>query len=118
MKRGAIIAAVLVAVVVLGLAGFYVARNPERATLDDAARASAPGSFVHLSSGVTHYELRGPAAARTVVLVHGFSVPYYIWDSTTAALEANGFRVLRYDELGRGLSDRPNAAYDASLYDR
>lgn len=118
MKRGAIIAAGVVVVVVVGLAGFLFVRNPERATLDDAARAAAPGSFVHLSNGVTHYELRGPATARTVVLVHGFSVPYYIWDSTTAALEANGFRVLRYDQFGRGFSDRPDVAYDANLYDR
>jgi len=118
MKRGTIVAVVLVIVLVLGLAGFYVARNPETDVLDDAARSTTLGSFVHLSDGVTHYELRGPATARTVVLVHGFSVPYYIWDSTTAALEANGFRVLRYDEFGRGFSDRPNVAYDASLYDR
>jgi len=118
MKRGAIVAVVLVVVLVLGLTGFYVARNPEREVLDDAARSTTLGSFVRLSNGVTHYELRGPATARTVVLVHGFSVPYYIWDSTTAALEANGFRVLRYDEFGRGFSDRPDVAYDASLYDR
>ena len=56
--------------------------------------------------------------ARTVVLVHGFSVPYYIWDSTTTALAAAGYRVVRYDEYGRGLSDRPNVDYTADLYDR
>ena len=36
-----------------------------------------------------------------VVLVHGLSVPYYIWDSTAASLAAAGHRVIRYDEYGR-----------------
>jgi pimeloyl-ACP methyl ester carboxylesterase len=67
---------------------------------------------------VTHYDLAGPADGPPVVLVHGFSVPYYVWDSTFAALAGAGFRVLRYDLYGRGWSDRPDARYDAALYDR
>lgn len=86
--------------------------------LDDAARAAAPGEFVRLPDGWTHYELAGPADAQTVVLIHGFSVPYYIWDPTFAALAQAGFRVLRYDLYGRGLSDRPDTEYNADLYDR
>jgi pimeloyl-ACP methyl ester carboxylesterase len=45
-------------------------------------------------------------------------VPYYIWDSTATALAGAGYRVVRYDEYGRGLSDRPNVDYGAELYDR
>jgi alpha-beta hydrolase superfamily lysophospholipase len=99
--------AAVVALLGLALAGFYVARNPERQTLDEAARKGAPGRFIRLSDGVTHYDLTGPDSGPTIVLVHGFSVPYYIWDSTAAALSAAGHHVLRYDEFGRGLSDRP-----------
>ncbi|MBC7259857.1 MAG: alpha/beta fold hydrolase [Chloroflexi bacterium] len=90
----------------------------EPLALDDAARASAPGQFVRLSDGWTHYELAGPPDAQTVVLVHGFSVPYYIWDPTFAALAEAGFRALRYDLYGRGFSDRPDVEYNADLYDR
>jgi len=108
----------LVALLVVVTGGFYLARNPERDTLDDAARRAAPGKFVRLSDGVTHYELSGPESGRAIVLVHGFSVPYYIWDSTTAALSAAGRRVLRYDQFGRGLSDRPAIEYTADVYDR
>lgn len=118
MTRPSWVAAAVVAAVVVGAAGFYVARNPEGATLDDAARKGAPGQFVRLSDGVTHYELSGPDSGRTIVLVHGFSVPYYIWDSTAAALSAAGRRVLRYDQFGRGLSDRPSIDYTADVYDR
>ena len=109
---------VLLAVALVGATGAYLIHNPERETLDAAARSGASGAFVTLSDGVTHYEVRGPDTARVAVLVHGFSVPYYIWDSTAVALEDAGYRVIRYDVFGRGLSDRPAVPYDGSLYDR
>jgi pimeloyl-ACP methyl ester carboxylesterase len=116
-KVGATIAAIALVLVVAAL-GFYYARNPERKTLDDADRRNAPGKFVRLSDGVTHYDVAGPDSGRTIVLVHGFSVPYYIWDSTAASLAKAGYRVVRYDEYGRGLSDRPKTRYIDDLYDR
>jgi len=118
MKRALSITVAALAVVCALFYAFYVRRNPETHTLDDAARRSAPGKFVRLSDGMTHYELLGPDSGATVLLVHGFSVPYYIWDSTAAALSSKGYRVLRYDEYGRGWSDRPKGAYDADMYDR
>lgn len=94
----------------------YTVKNPEVKTLDDAARKNAPGSFAQLSQGVTHYQLQGPDTGKLVVLVHGFSVPYYIWDSTSTALVKAGYRVLRYDMLGRGFSDRPDVVYEAPVF--
>ncbi|TFW14905.1 alpha/beta fold hydrolase [Duganella callida] len=104
----------------IAAAGYYQYRNPEHQQLDDAARrqAAAPGAFAALSDGVTHYEMAGPADGRVAVLVHGFSVPSYIWDPTFAALRDAGYRVIRYDLYGRGLSDRPDAGYDGAFYDR
>ena len=49
--------------------------------------------------------------------VHGFSVPYYLWDPVVTALTGAGFQTLRYDLFGRGFSDRPNVSYNADLYD-
>jgi pimeloyl-ACP methyl ester carboxylesterase len=106
------------AAIVLLSGGYYYARDPERSPLDDAARQSAPGKFIHLSDGFTHYQVDGPDSGRTVVLAHGFSVPYYIWDSTAAHLAAAGYRVVRYDTYGRGFSDRPDVTYDDKLYER
>ncbi|MYN26215.1 alpha/beta fold hydrolase [Duganella levis] len=104
----------------VGAAGYYYIRNPESQTLNAVARrdAQAPGAYVTLGDGVTHYEVAGPDNGRVAVLVHGFSVPSYIWDPTFAALRDAGYRVIRYDLYGRGLSDRPDAAYDGALYDR
>ncbi|MYN17158.1 alpha/beta fold hydrolase [Rugamonas sp. FT107W] len=112
----------LIVVVLAGgaAAGYQRYVNPEKSILDDQARnsAGAPGAFVALSDGVTHYEAAGPANGRVALLVHGFSVPSYIWDPTFKTLADAGYRVIRYDLFGRGLSDRPDAAYDGAFYDR
>jgi len=108
----------LVTLFVLLPAVLYVALDPERLELDDAARAAAAGQFARLSDGYTHYELAGPAGGRVVVLAAGATVPYYIWDPTFTALVDAGFRVLRYDYYGRGFSDRPDIPFTEDLYVR
>lgn len=90
----------------------------ETQVLDDAARATAPGQFAALTDGFTHYEIAGPPSPVTTVLVHGFSVPCFIWDPTFAGLASAGLRVLRYDLFGRGYSDRPDIVYNQACYDR
>lgn len=84
--------------------------------MDDSVRKLAPGDFIELSQGWTHFELAGPKDGPLVVLVQGFSVPYYVWDYNFPALVEAGFRVLRYDHYGRGFSDRPRVTYDVNLY--
>ena len=90
----------------------------ETKDLDESARLQADGSFITLTDGVTHYELGGPENGQPVVLVHGFSTPYFIFDTTFEFLVKAGFRVLRYDLFGRGLSDRPHADYNIHLFVR
>jgi len=86
--------------------------------LNDRTRQEASGSFVQLTDGFTHYELSNPGGDETVVLVHGFSVPYFIYDPTFRFLTRSGFCVLRYDLFGRGFSDRPERRYDIDLFVR
>lgn len=90
----------------------------ENLELTAQVRAALGGCYASLSEGVTHYELGGPEDAPTVVLVHGFSVPSFIWDPTFQALTATGLRTLRYDLFGRGLSDRPLGCYDLDRFVR
>ena len=116
-RRATIVAAGVTALVLIGAVA-YVALDRERKTLDANARAEAPGKFVRLHDGVTHYELSGPDTGRTIVLLSGATVPFYVWDATRHALLAGGFRVLRYDYFGRGFSDRPKLRYDLATYDR
>jgi len=96
----------------------YRIADPEQLELDAAARRSAPGQFVRLAEGYTHYDLAGPPDGRVAVLAAGGSVPYYIWDPIFTALVARGFHVLRYDYYGRGFSDRPHVSYTQDLYVR
>lgn len=110
-----LISVAVVLVIVFTINGVFLIADTERYTLDEAARENVAGSFVQLSDGITHYELGGPDSGKVVVLVHGFSVPYYIWDSTYVKLVHDGYRVLRYDEYGRGFSDRPDKVYEASF---
>jgi pimeloyl-ACP methyl ester carboxylesterase len=105
-----------VAILAFVFAAAYLLTDNEKKTLNDEVRAGLPGQFVQLSNGVTHYELAGPENASTVVLVHGFSVPYYVWDPTFDALVNAGFRVLRNDLYGRGYSDRPDVEYNLDLF--
>ena len=43
-------------------------------------------------------------------------MPYYIWNGTFDSLVQAGYHVIRYDELGRGYSDRPDVTYTPAFY--
>jgi len=116
LRRNMINIGSVIAIIALLLVITYSLTDQEKITLSDTVRLTLPGQFVKLPLGVVHYELAGPDNAPTVVLVHGFSVPYYIWDPTFEALTQAGFRVLRYDLYGRGFSDRPEKTYDLDLF--
>ena len=118
MKRWASIGAGLLLAVFAALMWNYTRHDLETLDIDDELRKSAPGQFVKTSLGYTHYQWAGPEDGRVMVLVHGFSVPYYLWTGTFEALGNAGFHVLRYDLFGRGLSDRPGVKYDGELFDK
>lgn len=105
----------------LTLAGVLVAyriKDPERRALDDAARKEAPGKFVRLADGMTHYEVAGPDNGQVVLMAAAFSVPAFIWDPLYQRLADSGFRVIRFDYYGRGWSDRVKATYHQELFVR
>ncbi len=106
---------VLVALSLLLVPKIY---TDEQHELDAKIRARTLGEYVQLSQGVTHYQQANIDAKEVVVLVHGFSVPYYIWEPTYEFLKNQNFRVIRYDLYGRGYSDRPEVEYDQALFDR
>ncbi|MDN3547177.1 alpha/beta fold hydrolase [Mucilaginibacter aquaedulcis] len=116
LKVSLIIILFLTGVTALIMFSFYKYNDKEKKILTAADRKNIGGDFIKLSRGITHYQLEGPANGQVVVLVHGFSVPYYMWDGTYEYLVKNGFRVLRYDTYGRGYSDRPDAVYNQEFY--
>lgn len=102
----------------IGILILPVILNKETRTLNPETRKEASGEFISLSQGITHYETVGADTAQTVLLVSGFSVPYYMWDQTYEVLKTAGFRVIRFDFFGRGYSDRPNVKYNSDLFTR
>lgn len=103
-------------------------KQVETKKLDRKARENAPGEYADLKSGFTHYEMKDggapqkaqrpndPDAKPPVVLVHGYSTPYFLYDHVFEALVAEGYRVIRYDLLGRGLSERVKEKYTPELF--
>lgn len=91
-------------------------KQAEKKILTDEERAKLDGSFINLPSGNTHYEVKGEG--ELVVLTHGYATPYYIYDKIFECLVSNGYKVLRYDLLGRGYSERVNEEYNAELFAR
>ncbi len=118
LRRFLFIVALLLLVVCTGTIIAYRLLDWERSEITDAVRSNSTSSFARLSDGVTEYELFGPDSAQVVVLASGASVPFYIWDPTFSALTKAGFRVLRYNYYGRGLSDRPRIPHTPELYNR
>ena len=104
----------IILVVCLGL--FYLVINVEKRDLDQQARQDASGEFIELDDGVVHYHLAGPEDKPLVVLIHGFSVPDYVWQPTFEGLVEEGYQVLSYDLYGRGYSSRPDLDYDIDLF--
>ncbi|KAJ7614496.1 Alpha/Beta hydrolase protein [Roridomyces roridus] len=76
------------------------------------------GYYADLPMGRTRYWLVGPESGSKVVLIHGLSVPAFVWEPLIPQLTAAGNRVLVYDLYGRGYSDAPAAGvvYDPHLY--
>ena len=93
----------------------------KRLVSEERSRLAADGTahqFIELSEGTVHYRLTGDDQAPLVVLIHGFSVPSFVWDEVIPPLLESGYRVLAYDNYGRGFSDRLSGPYTADRSDR
>lgn len=109
-----ILVLLLAAVAAVTIAPFW--REARKPKMDDAERRSAPGEFVELSRGLTHYQWLGAARGPVAVCVHGLTTPSFVWGPIAEGLGRLGFRVLVYDLYGRGFSDRPRGPQDAPFF--
>ena len=116
---------VLRSIVAVMLASFFVpamANDHFESVVKDADfRASVDltpdAAFIGLSEGFTYYRMTDRDECDTPdVLVHGFSVPSYIWEPTYDFLASKGRCVVMLDLYGRGFSDNPDVAYTDTLF--
>ena len=114
--------AITTAIILIGLMSYWAAGRA-RPAISAQARATLVKEnlaykFIDLPDGTVHYRLEGPADGPLVVLVHGFSTPSFVWNDYFDPLTRAGYRVLAYDNYGRGFSDRAKGPYNADLMDR
>lgn len=75
------------------------------------ARKGRGGKIMQLSGGDLFYKDEGDRGDPAVVLLHGFSASQRWWDRVTPDLVRRGLRVLRFDLLGHGRSEKPREGY-------
>ena len=91
--------------------------NYEYVLKDDAFRKTIKtGNFTELTNGFTYYNIDNRFNENTLVFIHGFSVPSYIWDKTYNTAKEKGFKVVKLDLYGRGFSDNPDIDYTDELF--
>ncbi len=86
--------------------------------MDDERRTGAPGAFVELTDGLTHYQWHGPRSNRVLVLVHGQTYPSWVFSGLIKGLLGMRYHILSYDLYGRGYSDRPKTRQSLDFHIR
>lgn len=98
------------------VAGYPFVLEALRPRMNAARRRNAPGQFVRLSRGLTHYQWLGAGTGPVAVCVHGLTTPSFVWGPVAEGLGRLGYRVLVYDLYGRGYSDRPKGDQDSAFF--
>ena len=89
------------------LAVIYI--RADRETISAAEfRADSGYETAALSDGVTAYMDYGPKDAPPVIIVHGGTLGSMAYQGYVPPLVKDGWRVIVYDQYGRGFSDRPD----------
>jgi len=111
---------IITLVILLAIVAPYVYKTSKLSPIQ-ASNLPDYGQWQQLSDGNIFYQWFEPAELKKsepVVLVHGFSTPQFVWDGMVQFITRQGFRVLVYDHLGRGFSERPKGPYTKELYVR
>ncbi|SMX30663.1 alpha/beta fold hydrolase [Actibacterium lipolyticum] len=103
-------------IIILGVALAYALPELLRKPMNTNARRAVKGKFANLPSGKTHYSWEGPKKGPVAVCVHGLTTGSYVWLAVQKILNMMGYRVLRYDLYGRGMSDRPEGHQDRAFF--
>jgi 3-oxoadipate enol-lactonase len=86
--------------------------NGERIPGTPTADKLGPASLMFVSTGeiVTHFVEDGQEAGPPIVFINSLGTDLRIWDQVIRGLRT-GYRVIRYDKRGHGLSDCPPGPY-------
>lgn len=84
---------------------FLFLRTPDTDPAEMKAKyGGAPSQFVDLGDGLTvHLRDEGPRGAPVLMLLHGSNADLHTWDPWAKSL-SQSFRVIRFDQIGHGLT--------------
>lgn len=105
-----------VLVLLAGVIAVPLVIEATRKPMSEKLRKNAPGQFAKLPQGETHYQWHGPEDGPICVCIHGLTTPSFVWRGLTPHLVEMGFRVLTYDHIGRGYSDRKTAPQSPDFF--
>ncbi|KPF79502.1 alpha/beta hydrolase [alpha proteobacterium AAP81b] len=115
-RRLAIALAALVALLAIAFAVF---RTPDIPVATLRAKYGSPASrYLEITPGqILHLRDEGPRTGFPVLLLHGSNASLHTWQPWTDRLIAAGYRVVRFDFPGHGLSSpAPSRDYSAAAY--
>ena len=93
----------------------YLFSSFEKGNLDEY-RQGSEYEFAKLSQGLTAYKDIGNKDDPAIIVIHGATLPSEGFIGFCSGLSAKGYRVICYDQYGRGYSDRPITTYNMHLY--
>ena len=93
----------------------YLFSSFEKGNLDEY-RQGSEYEFARLSQGITAYKDIGNKDDPAIIVIHGATLPSEGFIGFCSGLSAKGYRVICYDQYGRGYSDRPITNYNMQLY--
>ena len=92
----------------------YIVKN--KSFIESVALEPNTG-FINLSKGFTFYKHDNKDSSTVpIILIHGFSVPSYIWNPTFELLSSKGYNVISLDLFGRGFSENLDQPYTDKLF--
>ena len=88
----------------------YLAADRETITAENF-RDGSGYETASLGHGTTAFRTYGPVSAPAIIVVHGATLGSMTYQDYAAPFVAAGFRVVLYDQYGRGFSDRPRTRF-------
>ena len=93
----------------------YLFSSFEKGNLEEY-RQGSEYEFAKLSQGITAYMDIGDKNDPVIIVIHGATLPSEGFIGFCSGLSSKGYRVICYDQYGRGYSDRPIIKYNMQLY--
>ncbi len=108
---------IFTAILLLGVGATYaayLAANRETITAE-TFRDGSGYETATFSHGTTAFRIYGAVGAPAIILVHGGTLGSMAYQDYAIPFVAAGYRVVLYDQYGRGFSDRPRALFSIDL---